>query len=342
MRFAHPEYLYALLLVPALLVFYILMFRQKREDMKRLGDPTLLTRLSRTVSPGRQQIKIALLLAGVACCLGALARPQLGTKTETVKHEGREIVVAIDVSNSMMAEDIKPSRMERAKHAVRTLVSKLEGDRIGLVAFAGAAFLQCPLTADYGAVELFLSGLDTETAGVQGTVIGQALYTALRTFGENPQGNRAVVLLTDGEDHEDDPLTAARDLARAGVRVYAIGVGTPAGEPIPIRDATGQVTGHRKDKNDTIVMSRLDEVTLQQIAAETGGAYYPSTLDETEIDAIHEAISRMDASAFESKQFTQYEERYQYVLAFGLFFLCLEACIGDRRPPRTEGQGRFE
>lgn len=331
MRFAQPEYLYALAVAPLLLIFYIVTFRRKALALARFGNPLLLARLSVSVSPLRQKIKVAMLLCGLVCCILALARPQMGTRVEMVKQEGFEIMVALDVSNSMMAEDIQPNRLERAKHAIRTLVSRLKGDRIGLVVFAGAAFLQCPMTSDYGAIELFLSGVDNETVGVQGTEISQALQTALRGFDDKPRDQKVVVLLTDGEGHDDDPVGTARELAKQGIRVYAVGVGTPFGELIPIRDAQGNVVGHRKDGAGSVVMSQLDEVTLQQIAAETNGAYYPSTLGEQEIDDIYSALTQSDKAAFESRQITQYEERYQYLLVFGLLFFFVEAIISDRK-----------
>lgn len=331
MRFAQPEYLYALAVAPALLVFYIMAFRWKTRALARFGNPELLARLSLAVSPVRQKIKVSLLLCGLICCILALARPQMGTRVETVKQEGFEIMVALDVSNSMMAEDVQPNRLERAKHGIRTLMSKLQGDRIGLVVFAGAAFLQCPMTSDYSAVELFLSGVDNETVGVQGTEISQALQVALRGFGDKPRDQKVVVLLTDGEDHDDDPVSTARELAKQGIRVYAIGIGTPFGELIPVRDEQGNVVGHRKNSEGSVVMSRLDEVTLQQIAAETNGAYYPSTLGEQEIDAIYQELTRSDKTEFESRQITQYEERYQYVLVFALLFFFVEAIINDRK-----------
>jgi Ca-activated chloride channel family protein len=342
MRFAHPEYLYALGLVPLLAVFYMIAFRKKAQALARLGNPELLAKLSRTTSTGRQKGKAVLVVCGLACGLIALARPQMGTRVETVKREGIEVMVALDVSNSMLAEDVKPNRLERAKHAVRSLMSELEGDRIGLVVFAGAAFLQCPMTSDYSAVELFLSGIDTETVGTQGTAVAEAMYTAMRAFGDRQREHKVVILLTDGEDHEEDPVAAAKDLAVQGIRVYVIGIGTPFGEPIPIRDAGDNVAAYKRDASGAVVMSRLDEATLQQIAAETGGAYYRSTLGEEEIETLYAEVSRLDKSEFESREFTQYEERYQYALAFSLFFLCLEALLSDHR--RTEGEwlGRFE
>lgn len=342
MRFAQPEYLYALGLVPLLIVFYIVRFRQKAKALALLGNPELLAKLSRTTSIGRQKLKAGLMVCSVTCCLLALARPQFGTKIETIKRQGFEIMVALDVSNSMLAEDVKPNRLIRAKHAIRSLMAQLEGDRIGLVVFAGAAFLQCPMTSDYSALELFLDGVDTETVGTQGTAISEALDVATRTFQQNQREHKIVVLLTDGEDHQDDPITTAKKLSSQGIRVYAIGIGTPFGEPIPIKNTGGRVSGHKRDDAGSVVMSRLDENTLQQIALETEGAYYRSTLGEEEIQAIYHDIAELEKSEFEAKEFTQYEERYQYVLAFALFFFILDTLINDRKVIKSTWMGRFE
>ena len=227
MRFAHPEYLYALGIIPLLVIFYALAFRKKVEAFRRFGNEEILLKLTRTTSFRRQRIKAGLLIASILCCILALARPQMGTRTEIVKREGLEIMVALDVSNSMLAEDIKPSRLERAKHAIGSMVGKLQGDRIGMVVFAGAAFLQCPLTTDYGAINLFLNGVDTETVSTQGTAIGDAIHTAMKAFHQTEQEQKILILLTDGEDHEGDPLQAARDAEAQGIRIYPIGIGTP-------------------------------------------------------------------------------------------------------------------
>jgi Ca-activated chloride channel family protein len=329
MRFAQPEYLYALGLVPLLIIFYIFRFRQKAKALNRLGNPELLAKLSRTTSIGRQKLKAGLMVCSMVCCLVALARPQFGTKIETAKRQGFEIIVALDVSNSMLAEDVKPNRLMRAKHAIRSLMAQLQGDRIGLVVFAGAAFLQCPMTSDYSALELFLDGVDTETVGTQGTAISEALQIAMKAFQKNPQEHKIVVLLTDGEDHQDDPVAAARELSSQGIRVYAVGIG-------------GRVSGHKRDEAGSVVMSRLDENTLQQIAMETEGTYYRSTLGEDEIQAIYDDITELEKTEFESKEYTQYEERYQYILAFTLFFFILDTLINDRKAIKTPWMGRFE
>jgi Ca-activated chloride channel homolog len=342
MRFAQPEYLYALALVPLLIIFYIVRFRKKAKALAVLGNPELLAKLSRTTNTGRQKLKAGLIVCSVICCLLALARPQFGTKIETIKRQGFEIMVALDVSNSMLAEDVKPNRLIRAKHAIRSLMAQLQGDRIGLVVFAGAAFLQCPMTSDYSALELFLNGVDTETVGTQGTAISEALEVATRAFQQNQREHKIVVLLTDGEDHQDDPVASARELSSQGIRVYPIGIGTPFGEPIPIKNTGGRVSRLKRDDAGSVVMSRLDENTLQQIALETEGTYYRSTLGEDEILAIYDDITGLERSEFEAKEYTQYEERYQYVLVLALFFFILDSLINDRKVIKSTWMGRFQ
>lgn len=343
MRFAQPEYLYALTLIPVLAVFYAVAFRNKTRALARFGHQELLAKMMRTTSFRRQRVKAGLMVAAFACFIMALARPQLGTATEVVQREGMEIVIALDLSNSMLADDIRPNRLERAKHAIRRLMDRFQGDRVGLVVFAGAAFLQCPLTTDYGAVAMFLDGVDTQTIATQGTAIGEAVYASVKAFGERKsQRHKIVVLLTDGEDHESDPVRAARDAADLGVRIYTIGIGTPMGAPVPIKNPDGTVSGYKRTDEGGIVMSRLDEVTLEQIANVSNGKYYRSTLAENELDTIYDEISTLEKEAFESREFTRYEERYQIFLLLGLALVCLETLLTDRVNPDREWQGRFE
>ena len=342
MRFAHPEILYALGLIPLFLVFYAVVFYYKARAFARFGNRELLLKLTRTTSFRRQRVKAGLMIAGFACCIVALARPQMGTRTEIVKREGLEIIVAMDVSNSMLAEDVPPNRLQRAKHAVESMLGKFQGDRVGLVVFAGSAFLQCPLTSDYSAVRLLLSGVDTETVSTQGTSITDAMHTAMKAFRESQQEQKIMILLTDGEDHEGKPVEAARDAVDQNIRVYPIGIGTSFGEPIPIKNARGKMSGHKRDETGAVVMSRLDEATLEKIASITGGKYYRSTLEERELDQIYTDISELEKAEFEAKEVTHYEERYQLILLCGLVLLSLEALLTDRIKPSQAWAGRFE
>ena len=333
MRFAHPEYLYALGLIPLLFMFYAFSFRKKAEAFERFGNRALLLKLSRTTSFRRQRIKAGLLVLGFTFCILAIARPQLGARTEIVKREGIEIMVAMDVSTSMLAEDVKPNRLIRAKQAVRSLLGRLQEDRIGLVGFAGIAYLQCPMTSDYSAVQLFLDGVDTETISTQGTAISEALYLAMKSFNDKQESQKVIILLTDGEDHQGDPVEAAEEAAGLGIRIYPIGIGTPFGEPIPLRKSEGNTSEVKRDGSGSVVMSRLDELTLGKIADRTSGAYYRSTLAEDEIEQIYSEIAKLEKSEFETREVTHYEERYQVLLLIGLLMVCFEALLSDRINP---------
>ncbi|MBT5876880.1 MAG: VWA domain-containing protein [Candidatus Latescibacteria bacterium] len=342
MRFANSEFLYALGLVPLLLVFYAFAFKKKAEAFQKFGNRDLLLKLSRTTSFRRQRIKAGLIVLGITFGILAAARPQFGARTEVVKREGIEIMVALDVSTSMLAEDVKPNRLIRAKQAVRTLVDRLQGDRIGIVAFAGAAYLQCPMTTDYSAVRLFLDGLDTETISAQGTAIGEALELATKSFHEQGKGQRVIVLLTDGEDHEGEPVAAAENAAQLDIRIYPIGIGTSTGEPIPLRKSNGNTSDVKRDDSGSVVMSRLDELTLERIAASTSGQYYRSTLAEQEVDEIYNEIAELEKSEFESREVTHYEERFQFLLVVCLMMIFLESMMSERIDPEKTWAGRFE
>ncbi len=331
MRFAQPEFLYLLAAVPLIILFFVARFRRRRDVLRQLGEPELLDRLSRSTAAGRQSVKAALVILTLVCFALALARPQFGTRSETVRQTGFSVMIALDVSNSMLAEDVRPNRLIRAKYAVRSLVRQLRNDRVGLVVFAGSAFLQCPLTTDYSIVELFLNGIDTQTVGTQGTAIAEALRIAGRSFRQDHKGYKAVVLITDGEDHQEDPVAVAAELAALDVRVYVVGIGTPLGVPIPVTGEDGMVAGHMRDRSGEVVMSRLDEYTLRHIAETTGGAYYRASPGGEEMDLVYDTLESLERAEFESREFTQYVERYQYILLFGLLLLVADTVIRDRR-----------
>lgn len=330
MQFAQPDFFYLLAGAPLLVLFFAVRFRRRREALRQLGEPELIGRLSRSTVARRQSVKAALVLLALVSFVLALARPQFGTRSETVRQTGFSVMAVLDVSNSMLAEDVRPNRLVRAKFAVRSLVRKLRNDRIGLVVFAGSAFLQCPLTTDYSIVELFLNGIDTRTVGTQGTAISEALRIAGRSFQQDHKGYKAVVLITDGEDHQEDPVAAATELEAQGVRVYIVGIGTPQGVPIPVTDEDGRVTGHMRDRSGAVVMSRLDESTLRHIAETTGGTYYRASPGGDEMDQVYDTIASLEKEEFESREFTQYVERFQYILCFGLLLLVAETVIRDR------------
>jgi len=330
-RFANPEYLYLLFLIPVLIGFLIAAFRYKRKLLQRLGDPALIERLSAQVSRKKQVWKAALLVFALMFLILALADPQVGTRLEEVKRKGVDIFIALDVSKSMLAEDIAPNRLARAKHEISSFIDRLQGDRIGLIPFAGIAFVHCPLTLDYGAAKIFLDEIDTDIIPQPGTAISEAIKTAQRSFVTKELKHKVLILITDGEDHEGDPVEAAREAAKDGIVIYTIGIGSPQGAPIPIYDRYGNRIGYKKDKEGKIVTTRLDVLTLEKIAFETGGKFYISSSGESELDRIYEEISRMEKKELGSRQFTQFEDRFQIFLFLAMIALVTEALLSERK-----------
>jgi Ca-activated chloride channel family protein len=248
-----------------------------------------------------------------------------------VKRSGVDIFVALDVSKSMLAEDVAPNRLEKAKHEISTFIDRLEGDRIGLICFAGIAFVQCPLTLDYSAAKLFVSDIDINIIPQPGTSIGRAINTAKQSFVTKELKHKVLILITDGEDHESDPVEVAKEAAKEGVIIYTIGIGSPQGAPIPEYDGYGNRTGYKKDRDGNVITSKLDILTLEKLAFETGGKYYISSTGESELDKIYEDIASMEEKELSSKQFTQFEDRFQIFLLFTLILLIMETLLGEKR-----------
>ena len=342
-RFANEYALYLLLLLPALAVFFYLVWRWKKSALQRFGNLLLLQQLTPAFSRGRRHGKFALLLAALASMILALARPQLGTALEEVKRKGVDVFVAIDVSNSMLAEDIPPSRLAKARREVSSLINKLQGDRIGLIAFAGEAFVQCPLTLDYGAAKIFLDVLSPNLIPTPGTDLGKAMTLALQSFeGEGLERKyKVLVLITDGENHDEDVMPAAEEAERQGVVIYTVGIGSPQGVPIPLAEEGGGLTGYKKSRSGEVIVTKLDELTLEKIALQTGGKYYRASSSEAELERIYEDISNMEKKELASLKFSQFEERFQYVLFLGLIFLLAELLLPERRKVKTEARRRF-
>jgi Ca-activated chloride channel family protein len=341
-RFAYEFYLYLLIIIPFLILFIIFAFRQKKKSMAIFGNLALVEKLASSVSKKRQIGKAILLVIGMSFLLFALARPQFGTKLKTIKREGQDIIIALDVSLSMLAEDIKPNRLDKAKHEISSLIDKLQGDRVGLIAFAGKSFIQCPLTLDYGAAKMFLDFMDTDLIPVPGTALGEAIKTALTSFVEKERKHKILILITDGEDHIGKPLEMAQVASQEGVVIYTVGIGSLQGVPIPMYDERGISIGFKKDRKGEVVMTKLDELTLEKIALETGGKYYRATAGEVELDKIYNDIAKMEKKALSSQQFAQYEDRFQVFIGFALFLLILEVIIPERRRVKREWRGRFE
>ena len=325
---AQSQYLLLLLIVPLLFVAYALYLRARRRRIARLGDPALVASLMPEASTGKGWLKITLLaLAWFFFVLG-LSRPQLGARLKEHQSQGVEVVIALDVSNSMLAEDYSPNRLERAKLAISRLVDRLQGDRIGLVIFAGEAFVQLPITADYVSAKVFLKTVDTESVPIQGTALAEALMASARSFSTQSERSRAIILITDGEDHEGEAVEAAKAIAEQGIRIYCIGVGSPQGKPIPKNGSL------MKDRQGDIVVTRLDEDILQEIAGAGNGKYVRAGNAEFGLNPIIEDIRTLDKEQFNSVVFEDFDEQYMYFFGIALFFLILELLVPERKARR--------
>jgi Ca-activated chloride channel homolog len=338
-RFASPGLLWLLVLVPLLAAGMFLAARRRRRLLDRFAAGAgYASRFLEEVSPHARVAKALLLLLAVTAGILAAARPQWGTRLETVNRKGLDVVIAVDTSQSMSARDVAPDRLGQARHAAASLVDRLGGDRIALVTFAGEASLACPLTLDQEAVKILLDALDVEIVPVAGTALADALRVATQAFGPAAPGGvtrgRALVLFTDGEDHEGGVEEMARSLKDSGIALYAVGCGTQRGAPIPVGSGDG-ISEYKKDAQNRIVTTRLDESLLESLALATGGNYFRATPAEVEIEEIAEAVSGIEATEAGTVLKTRYEERYQIPLAAGLLALAAEMLIADRKRRAT-------
>ncbi|MBI1804255.1 MAG: VWA domain-containing protein [Ignavibacteriae bacterium] len=329
-RFAHIEYLYALALLPVLVVLFLWVLRLRKRALQSFGNPSMLHRLMPMESGSKRTIKFLLLVSAIAFLTLGIANPQIGTKMEEVKRAGVDIMIALDVSNSMKAEDIKPNRLENAKQEISHMLDKLQSDRIGIIVFGGDSYLQLPLTADYSAAWLILSTVDVDVVPVPGTAIGSAIRLAMKSFVAGEQKHKVIILITDGENHEDDAIAAAKEAHEDGTIIHTIGMGSPDGAPIPIYQNNIQV-GYRKDADGNVVVTKLDEQSLLQIAEAGGGKFIRATNQQSELDAVLKEIESMEKKEFGAKVFTEYEDRFQYFLAAALLLIVAEFYISERK-----------
>lgn len=328
-RFAHPEYLYALAIIPVILFFFVLMRAWKKKARQRFGDQKLIDVLSFGRSKSKPLLKLVLTLTALAFLILACANPQIGTRLEEVKREGVDIIIALDISNSMKAEDIKPNRLERAKQSISRLIDKLQNDRIGMIVFAGQAYVQLPITSDYAAAKLFLSSIETEMIPTQGTCIGCAVDLAEQSFVGNDNKHKAMVIITDGENHEEDAVDAAKKANEKGIVVHTIGMGSLEGAPIPVYKNGIQVD-FLKSQDGKTVITKLEPLTLERIAAEGKGVFIQASNNDDGLNTILAQINKMEKKSFGSKQFTGFEDRFQYFLGIAIFLLLLEFSISER------------
>lgn len=327
-RFANGELLYLLILVPVLVAVYLLAVGRRRRLVARFGNPVLLSELMPDFSRGRIRLKAALFIAAYTLLVFAAARPQLGSKLREEHSRGVEMMLVVDVSNSMMAEDFEPNRLERTKYAIGKLFEGLQQQRVGLVVFAGEPKVQLPITSDYRMAQAFAKRISPSLVSEQGTAVGRALEQAMLSFSSQSEQSRVIVLITDGENHEDDAVEVARKAAAQGIRIYTIGIGTPEGAPI-------QIDGDFiKDENGEMVVSKLNEEMLEQIASITGGAYVRATKQSIGLDEIVKSIDEMEKSDLATVRFEEFNEQYQYLVAAALVLLVLDVFILSRRNPR--------
>ncbi|HEX2920571.1 MAG TPA: VWA domain-containing protein [Bacteroidales bacterium] len=328
-RFGNPDYLYLLLLLPVLVLVFVLNGIRKKKAIRRLGNYSIVNTLIPEISISRPVIKFILLLIVVVSMIIILARPQFGSRIEDVKKEGVEVIIALDVSNSMLAEDIQPNRLERAKQAISRLVDNLENDRIGLIVFAGDAYTQLPVTTDYVSAKMFLTTIAPDMVPKQGTAIGAAIDLGIRSFTPGDGRSKAMIIITDGENHEDDPVTKADEAAKAGVIIHTIGIGSTEGVPIRISS-----NNYLKDNEGNTVISRLDEEILKKIAVSTNGTYVRASNSSIGLDEIFKEIRKLKTNEIESTMYTEYNDQFQIFAALAIFLLIFEFLIMDRKNRR--------
>ena len=326
-RFAHIELLYLLALIPLLAVVFALVMRRRQRLMERFGNTALLKELTPGYSRFRLRLKLWIWLAAFACLVVAAARPQLGSKLREQKARGVEMMLVVDVSNSMLAEDFEPNRLERTKYAINKLFEGLQQERVGLIVFAGEPKVQLPITSDYRMAQAFAKRISPTLVAEQGTDIGKALQLASLSFSSQSGNSRVIVLITDGENHEQSVEQVAQMATQEGIRIYTIGIGTPEGAPIEI---DGEFV---KDEDGEMVVSQLDEQTLEQIATATGGAYVRATKQSIGLEEIVKSINQMEKSELSTVRYEEYNEQYQYFIAVALALLLLESLILSRRNP---------
>lgn len=320
-RFAQPIYFYLLLVIPVLVVLYLYFSRVRRKNMEKYGQLSIISLLAPNVSHKRLNLKFILFCISYALVILALARPQFGSRIKEVKNKGVEIVVALDVSNSMLADDFHPNRLSTAKLAISRLVDKLRDDRMGLVVFAGDAYTQLPITSDYEAARMFFSTINPNMVPQQGTALGKAIDLSVKSFSSTTKSSRVLIVISDGENHEDDPMAAAEEAKKSGIKIYTVGVGNPTGAPIPVDG------GFLKDKDGNIVTTRLNEKMLQQISALTGGKYIRATGSNFGLSDILNDVRNMDKAEMKSFVYEDYDDQFQVLLVLALFVLLLDSII---------------
>ncbi len=329
-RLDEKIWFWTLLVIPFLLVLFTLVQIWRKRTQKKFADRELLRRLAPNQSVFKSLLKVLVLSVAFACLSLALVNPKIGTKLETVRSQGVDIVFAIDVSKSMLAEDIAPNRLEKSKQLVTQIVNNLASDRIGIIAYAGSAFPQLPITTDYASAKMFLQNINTDMLSSQGTAIHEAIELAKTYYNDEEQTNRILIIISDGEDHENEATDAAEEAAEQGIRIFTIGVGDPKGGPIPIK-RNGIVLNYKKDNEGETVITKLNEEVLRDIAAKANGNYINGTNTGEVVTTIKEILEKTDKAEFETKQIADFKDQFQWFLALGILFLLIDVFLLERR-----------
>lgn len=323
-------FLYALTLIPVFIIIYWLYNRWRKKALVAYGDISIIQQLIPDVSNAKRMGKFILYMLAFSLLVIGIVNPQVGTKLEEVKRKGADLMICLDVSNSMKAEDFQPNRLGKAKQAISKLVDKLEGDRIGIIVFGGVAYVQLPITTDYSAAKLFLESINTDMIPTQGTAIGAAIDLAIESFGKDEGKNKAIVIITDGENHEDDAIKAAENAAEKNIAIHTIGMGSADGAPIPVYKNNVRES-FRKDNEGNTVITKLDEQTLMEISGAGNGIYVRASNSDTGLNKVLDAISKLEKKQFESKMYSDYEDRFQWFVAAALMLLLIELFLTERK-----------
>jgi Ca-activated chloride channel family protein len=329
-QFAHKEYLYLLGVIPVLALLFIIALSLKKKAIRLFGDYNIISQLMPDVSRNRPVVKFILIAVGLAVLITGLAGPQVGSKLGDVKHKGVELIICLDVSNSMLAGDIQPNRLDKAKQVISKIVDNLKNDKIGLIIFGGDAYVQLPITTDYGAAKMFLSTAGPEAIPVQGTAIGSSIEMAVKSFTSEKDKNRAIILISDGENHEDDAVEMAGEAAKKGIIVHTIGIGKPEGAPIPRKGRFGS-SNFMTDNQGQVIITKLNESNLEQVASDGNGIYIRAANTQSAVKSLFDEINKMEKTEIQATVYSEYEERFQYVVGLSLIFIIIEFFIIERR-----------
>ena len=321
---------WALGIIPVIILLFLVLQFWRYRTQKKFADSSMLKRLSPNRSIFKSVLKVIVLSLVFFCLTIALVNPKIGTKLETVKREGVDIVFAVDVSKSMLAEDIAPNRLEKSKQLVTQIINNLASDRVGIIAYAGKAFPQLPITTDYASAKMFLQNMDTNMLSSQGTAIDEAIKLAKTYFDDEEQTNRVLIIISDGEDHSEQAAMVAEEASEEGIRIFTIGVGDVKGGPIPEK-RNGVVLNYKKDRQGETVITKLNEETLQNIASEANGAYINGKNTKDVVENIREILNAMDKTEFEAKEFADFKDQFQWFLGFGIFFLLIDILLLERK-----------